>query len=174
MENNMIVFLIAGILVGAGVGIGVGYVMFDGDDAAGEETYWFYIDYGAEADATHVNGWVSNNATDFKSALKNIFGSDLALNETEVFINSIKGIENDVWSNTLGGSSWMTWFWKSSSFEVVDLWNAWVSGPGLNTTLGNVMYLGFGFVDPVSFASTIDPNTTVAWKIGGPFPAVAV
>ena len=174
MEKNMIVFLVVGILVGAGVGIGVGYVMFDSDDSAGDETYWFYMDYGSEADATHVNGWVSSEAANAMSALKNIFRNDLVMNENTGFIGSVKGIENDVWDNALGGANWMTWMWKSSSFETADLWGGWVNGPGLNNTLGNATYLGFGFVDPVTYESSIDPNAaaTDAWKTGGPFPAV--
>lgn len=67
MESKIIAFILVGIVAGAAVGVGTGYVVWNGE----KEEYSFYLYFD---DGDDKNGWYSakaSNATDaFKEAMK--------------------------------------------------------------------------------------------------------
>ena len=65
--DKTIAFLLAGILVGAGAGIGIGYFVFN-DSGDSETTYWFYIDFNGEA-TEFDDGWISAAGKDVVDGL---------------------------------------------------------------------------------------------------------
>lgn len=93
--NKMYVFLVIGIVVGAAVGIGAGYMMFNDSDCSSAEEYNFYICYGAtDAD----NGWYSasgDNATEAFDKAMDKAGIEYVANSG--YISSIDGV-GTMWS----------------------------------------------------------------------------
>ena len=59
MDNKMIAFLAIAVAVGLAAGAGIGYVVFDEEPV--EETYWYYLYFGADDDR---NKWYSATGSD--------------------------------------------------------------------------------------------------------------
>jgi len=172
----MITFLIAGILVGAVIGICVGYLMFNGDDSdsnnSGEQTYWFYIDFNEdETGLTNENAWISATGDSLVSALKKAFedadmDAEVVTTDYGTSISYIEGAMNGV-----GGLYWMEWVWVANIYES-GLWG-WAPTAGLENTAGSAFYFGFTSTDSSPpYAPSLIPNDMSYWKGDGPFPAV--
>ncbi len=165
MDNTTIAYLVAALLIGAGVGVGIGYVAFHTDDGA-NDSYSIYLDYGDKADATHVNGWYTANGSDYSVAMKAAMdkaGLKIELDSYGGFAD-INGIVGD--GST---TSWITWQWTANKFDS-NLWG-WNSTSGPGTEVSNVIYVGF---TEYTFSEStmkyeMNPNATTAWKTGGPF-----
>ncbi len=166
MDSKIIAFLLVGVLVGAGIGAAAGYLIWEGDEDD-NETYWFFFDFGDEADETNVNQWVKVEAADVVSGLKKAADSIYDDNEIEDtgWIVSINGVEND--SSVY--VSWANWFFDQAADY--NTWGTWYATPGLDVTAGNVFYIGFSGYDSVTWENDMDPNYTTGWDNLGPFAA---
>ena len=152
-------FLVVGLVIGAAAGVGVGYVMFGGDD---DTEYWFFLDFNGE-DTDVDDQWISAKGKDLVSAMKKALDAK----------NIEYDIEDSGWVNELGGISgktgfdWMNWGWTDSSNNSI-LW-AWQATSGLDTTIMNWIYIGYTEVDSM-WTPSLDPNSTTAkWGTTGPF-----
>jgi hypothetical protein len=167
MDSKMIAFILVGVLVGAGIGAAAGYLIWD-DDADDYETYWYYFDFGDEADETNVNQWVKVEAADVVSGLQKAADSVYTDNDIEDtgWINSLNGVSND-FSISL---SWANWFLnQATGYNGHGLW---YGTPGMNVTAGNVFYIGFYEYDSLTFEPIVDPNYDMSdWRDEGPFAA---
>jgi len=163
----MITFLIAGILVGAVIGICVGYLMSNGDDSdsnnSGEQTYWFYIDFNEdETGATNDNMWISASANDPIDALKKAFEANDVDYDMTTFVSSVDGVD------ATGTLAWLEYVWVGNVYESY-FWG-WVPTVGLDSTIGNTFYIVYtGFA--ADYSPLLKPNAEVYWKGAGPFPA---
>jgi len=172
MDNKIIAFLIVGVLVGAAAGIGIGYVAFKNNDnnSNTETTYWFYIDYGDAADATHVNTWVSAKATDAVSGFEKAM-SDAGIaysDDSYGYTGDIAGVAGD------RSYSWMGWLWVGTEFDDYTFWG-WQSGD-FHDCIGNVFYCGYSTYTSSGMA-ILEPNydytnPTVPEWVGGNGPFV--
>ena len=190
MEKT-ITFLIIGLLVGAGAGIGVGYVAFNSSE--GDQMYWFYMDFSEVVGDAPDNQWISaksdNPVTAFHNALKGAnLWDDTGTGSVgaDGWINNIAGISGD-WNEE--GTQWMSWFWSISDMRGSA--QAWRENPGFDVTTGTVFYVGFteATYDADAFGNFIlmnklNPNDGVVWNLdyseilslpewaeGGPFAA---
>lgn len=168
MDTKMMAFVLVGVLVGAGVGIGSGYLVWDNDDVSDDnETYWYYFDFGNEADDTNVNEWVKVEAADVVSGLQK--AADKIYTDNEIqdsgWIVSINGVAND----SVNSYSWANWFLNQTADY--NSWGMWYATPGMNVTAGNVFYIGFTEYDPATYENVMDPNYTTGWQGLGPFVA---
>jgi hypothetical protein len=165
MEQKLMVFLIAGILVGAGVGLGIGYFVFS--EKGGDTTYWYYIDFNG-AEGAGDNGWISASGSDpldgFTKALDKK-GLSYTVDTKSAWISKIGTVSNGAWGLT-GGESWMVWLWTSNDLKNTGTW-AWQKSDSLNVSIGNVFYVGYTLVNNEMIPS-LDPNMKTAWKTSGP------
>ena len=166
-------FLVVGLVIGAAAGVGVGYVMFGGEDNNSE--YWFYLDFNGE-DTDVDDQWISVKESDALSALlkaldsKNIPYDIAETGATAGWITSIGDVEPK-WAD---GKSWMLWGWFSN--DIVAEKSAWSASPGLTVTNATTFYLAVSEIDsasiPGEYVTLFDPNyESVKWKAGGPFSA---
>ena len=156
-DNKLIVFAVVGVLIGAAIGVGIGFAVFHNDKE--EQTYWFYIDYGAKADADHVNGWVSVKATSTADAVKKIPG--VKTSESETYGTSLDGI-NGVESGGSGEPYWGQWIRNGDYAGATDFEKNFSSSNfGLGKTYCTVMYLGYYTWGTIP--------TDAGWKTTGPF-----
>ena len=144
MENKTIAFIVVALVIGAGVGFGIGYLMHSDNTDAQE--WYFYVDYGAEADSTHVNGWYYGYGDTALEALENAFDNsgisyDFPAKSWGTSINMIDGVS---------GSSSLPWVWwglniLNSTPSVDETGNVWVeSGFGIDGITCNYICLSYG------------------------------
>lgn len=72
MDTKTIAFILVGVLVGAAVGVGAGYLIWN-DSSDGEETYSFYLYFGTDDDSR--NGWYSADATNTNDAFSKVMSN---------------------------------------------------------------------------------------------------
>ena len=159
MEQKMIIFLAIAVAVGLAAGAGIGYLVFD-EDPVEQQTYWFYLDYGAEADAEKVNRWVSVNATSAGDALKKVPGAVCESDPTfGISLKSIDGL-----GTVNNGGNWVYWemyiyngdYNDSSAFG--RCWSA--SNFGIGNAYSTCWYL--------AYHSYGDAVTDTGWLDSGP------
>lgn len=170
-DNKVTTYAVAFLLVGLVIGVAVGYGVFHTDSAEKNETYWFYIDYGMKADATHVNGWYSGEATNTVDAFKKSF--DKAKIAYELGDGGWVKILNGITSENSNG--WHIWSWDSVKFNSIGtkIYSSWFApNVAMGDSVGNVFYLGFFNYDPVTNKPVAGPYDNLAgWSTSGPFKA---
>ena len=132
------------------------------------QTYHFYIDFG-DGTTTCENGWISADGYSVLEALLAALdeeGITYTISSTG-WISSIGGVSTTGWgpsdympdSNIEFGTSWMSWFWSSTNAYS---WSAWRETPGLDVTLGTILYIGYttAYYDEDNFTTwcDLDPN----------------
>jgi hypothetical protein len=144
MENKVIVFAVVALMIGAGIGFGIGYLVHNDDTEAQE--WYFYVDYGAEVDSTHVNGWYTGHGDTALDALNDAFNSaniehDFQAKSWGTSINTINGVS---------GSSSSPWLWwglniLNATPSAGEDRNVWVeSGFGIDGITCNYICLSYG------------------------------
>lgn len=167
MDTKTVAFILVGVLLGAGIGVAVGY-SFGGDSNDNEtyETYWYFFDFGDKANDTNVNKWVKVEAADVVSGLKKAADKEYTDNNIadSGWITSISGVTNDSGAKL----SWANWFFNQASGY--NSYGSWLQTQGMDVTPGNVFYIGFFGYDDTTWAPDVDPNTDrTEWKSEGPF-----
>ena len=168
MDSKLITFLVVGIVAGAAVGTGVGYVLWGtGDNSVPETEYWFFIDFndkGGDVDEQ----WVSAKGTDPNNAMGKAFDSKNIAYETneDGFIVEIAGLKNATdWSY-----SWMIWGWTAKIADKGLV--AWYLISGMPSTMSTYIYFGYTNFEGEDWAPVLDPNSTaskIKWGASGPF-----
>ena len=157
-DSKLITFAVVGVLIGAAIGVGIGFAVF-GNNKAEEQTYWFYIDYGDKADASHVNGWVDVKAANLPDAVKKIPG--VKTSESATYGLSLDGINGVDSGANMGDPYWGQYIRNGDYYGATDFEkNFSFSNFGLGGTYCTVMYFAYG-------TGTIPTDT--GWKTTGPF-----
>ena len=177
-DSKLIVFAVVGVLVGAAIGVGIGFAAFN-KNTDNDETYYFYAYFGDDDVKT---GWYSVKASNANDAIEKAFKDK----EGFAFAWSNYG-----YPNLSDGPSWATYSYEWTEFtkeaadssvdnpvvaySVVERTNGWVkiSGFGENSVHklsqidSNVFYLA-----PYDeLWHVADPSATTLWKTsaGTPF-----
>lgn len=137
-DSKLIAFAVVGLLVGAAIGVGIGFAVFN-KNTDDNETYYFYIDFGASDAKT---GWYSAKAANADEALeKAVDGKDITLKWSDwgypnfsesgswatynytwsdfskkAADNSTKGVVNDTYSYFAKSNGWNAY----SGFNTTD------------------------------------------------------
>jgi hypothetical protein len=164
MEKSMIVYLIAGILVGAGVGVGIGYVAFDDSNNDIRTEYWFYLDDGVGEG--NVTGWYSGIGDSafagFESAMKK-GGVEYEKEYSDYFKGTIiTSINEKSWDEDTGA------YWMLFLLEGLNVAADWVESPwGISSVVSTI----FAFW----YTNSTDPYepADADWVTTGPFAALA-
>jgi hypothetical protein len=175
MDSKMITFLLAGILVGAGVGMAVGYLVFSEDN---NQTYWFYIDFNGEVVDDFENGWISAKAS---SPVKGLTKALAANGMLDDFVPYVSGVDSESgWISSVGGlagdwvgdgTGWGSWLWTMTVADS-SIYGCWAGTAGFDKTLGTIFYIGFTVFDDETFEPVLDPNFALSnWDTTGPFKA---
>ena len=155
-DSKVILFAVVGIVIGAAIGVGVGYMCWHSD--VGEQTYWFYIDYGTAADDSHVNGWVSVKSTSAADAIKKVPGAELKGEGSEMYLDGINGV---VGNNTPPYVYWAVYIVNGDYYSLTDFEKEFsYSNMGFGNAYSTVFYLAYG-------DGSIPTNAD--WKGTGPF-----
>jgi len=168
-DSKMMVYAVAALVVGAAVGVGIGYIAFHGGSGSDSETYWFYLDFGGHEGEGVEDQWVEVSSNSPLSALR------AALDKTGMGYN----MSGTGWIVDIGGvgedenMSWGSWFWNTTVYDASwtsTLYPNWIDSSGFDITVGNVFYLGYTEYDPVSYEYLLDPNADLSvWSTTGPF-----
>ena len=177
MEMKLIAFLLAGVMVGAAAGVGVGYYVFnDGssDNNSSDLTYYFYLYYEDESD---LNRWISAKSstplTAFTAALDAAdIDYDISSTGWIYHIGDESDYAEDWDQPSLTGHSWISWFWASTVTDP-PYSGMWREPPGWDTTFGTIFLVGFTSVeldpDTWEMLSDLNPNfEMLEWMTGGP------
>jgi len=162
--DKAIVFLLAGVLVGAGVGIGAGYMLWN-DNSSEPPTYWFFIDFngeGGEGLGILDTVWVASKGSNPADALGNALGSNVDLSEDDwgIGVSAIGGL----YFAMPGGDYqyWVQWYWTGDSWAENENY--------LDGAAGTIFYLGYAIMSSATFEPDLDPNAaTNGWDTTGPF-----
>lgn len=177
MGSKPAALMIGMIVVGASVGIGIGYAVFHDHDS--DRQYWYYIDYGTKVDGSHKNRWLSGEGSNamegLKDALKkaNLQSIFRDRDSNDDWIIEINGVANNITKK----QSWGVWVWLLNKYDcsfVSEDFPYWIMSSGLNDTIGNTFYIGFTNyeLDPDTYAisySMKPNNSTRGWGTTGPF-----
>jgi hypothetical protein len=168
LKQNVLLFAVVGLLAGAAIGTGIGYFAFgDSSEQTEQQTYWYFIDYGAKADDGHKNGWISGSGSNSYDAFKDAAakaGIPVEINDN--FVNSINGIE--------GGMSefWVfcaidtgSGYYSGATAEMV------ASGVGLSSNAATISAFVYGEGYDSSFNPLINEPMDGSWRTTGPFEA---
>jgi len=156
-----VAFLIVGILIGATAG----YVAYSNSNNYGPTIFWFYIDYGPYETSDLQNGWIPAQISGYYplGALQKVTDTTV---DSDMELVSINGVAPK-WDTT--GGSWVIWVWSPTSNAYgKGAWNQAESNLKLSTA-GMVFYLGFTYIDLVTNAPSMDPNSMSGWQKEGPF-----
>lgn len=161
-DNNVMVYAVVALIIGAVVGVGVGYVVFDKESgpepADGVETYWFFMQ-GGDTEKTD-NEWYSTESIDAVSAfmaiiLENKIDAVLDPNNSNFSVDTIDG-------KSMINNEGVYTFWKLATYNLVDeefvFSNEYLSGVSEDVKILSYFY-GEGF----------SGVPTTGWEDKGPF-----
>ncbi len=167
-DNKIIAFAVVGLLVGAAIGVGVGFAVFGNKSSSDEETYYVYLYLG---DNNPLTGWYSAKAKDANTGIEKAFegkeGIDFKWAYGYPTANGASAIYEYLWDDTSKAAA------DGSSDSFMNGWRQYAAyGDGekrMNISFSHIFFLSSYPADPPY--TPPEPKDTVLWKTaeGTPF-----
>lgn len=181
MDNKIAVYAVVALLVGAVIGVGAGYVLFNssGDDSSAEESYSFYLYFGDDDKRTK---WYTADGTDATDAFdKAMKAANLSYEVSSIgYVGTIDGegswyIAQYLYADTTKAAADASISGSIESYGTLRVSNGWASIAGYNGIDGlklceinsNIFFMSIYQAD----YSAASPATCTGWMTTGPFAA---
>ena len=166
-DNKIIAFAVVGLIVGAAIGVGIGFAVF-GNKSNDEETYYVYLYLG---DNNALTGWYSAKAKDANAGIEKAFEGKEGIEFTWSYgypvANGASAIYEYLWNDTSKAAA------DGSNGTYMSGWRSYAAygdaEEKMDISLSHIFFLSaYG---PAPTYDVVTPKDTNLWKTaeGTPF-----